>query len=108
MWAWIKRLLNTNPPSPSTLEQAFLTQQKLLEQIVKKQQATIDTLVATNDKVITAHYDRPVERVVHPVAADSMPQWALNDQTDVRPDPIAAGLQNLHVESDEEFVSAVN
>lgn len=99
----------------SPLEQAFLAQQKLLEQVVLRQQAMLEQQQATLDRIVTARYDRPLERVIHPAPDNSMPDWAMSDQGEVRPaGPVAAageigaGLAALHVESDAEFLEATD
>ena len=109
MWDWLKRLFSTNAsPKQDGLLALLLAQQKLIEQTVLKQQDVIAQQQTTLDRIVTARYDRPVERVVHPIAADPLPGWAMNDQGDVRPsDPIGAGIGALHVDSDEEFLKAV-
>jgi hypothetical protein len=107
MWVWLKGWRSTRT-QPSTIEQAFLSQQKLLESITKKQQATIDALIASQDRVLAATYERPVERTVQTVPDNQMDMFALHDQLDVRPDPIARGIENLHAESDQAFLESVN
>jgi hypothetical protein len=67
----------------------------MLEQIVKKQQVTIDALVATNDRVITTQYDRPMERIVQDVPNKRMPDFMVHDQ-DAPSDPISKGPGALH------------
>lgn len=67
----------------------------MLEQIVKKQQGTIDALLAMNDCVITTHYDRPMERIMHDVSTNCMPDFMLHDQ-DTSSDPTSKGLGVLH------------
>jgi hypothetical protein len=53
--------------------------------MVIKQQATIDALVVTADRVISARYDRPVpvERLAVPF--ESIPGFVMNGQGDVAP-----------------------
>jgi hypothetical protein len=101
-------LRSTGTPWPPTaLEALAARQQAAIERMLNQQQEQIARQQATIDRVVTAHYDRPLERVVHPVAADPMPDWALNDQGDVRPDEIEAGLKALAAESYEVFLRAV-
>lgn len=106
MSVWQKLFGTTNTPrKPDALEVAFLSQSKAIEKIMAKQQELIAQQQATLDRIVTARYDRPVERTIHQVVPDQMPLWGLNDQGDV--DPIGTGIQNLHVESDAEFLASV-
>lgn len=100
MSVWQRLFGRTPTQRRDAVETAFIAQSKAIVEIVKQQQATLD-------RIVTAQYDRPIERIVHPLSDNSMPAWALNDQTDVRPDPIAAGIANLHEDSDEAFLGAV-
>lgn len=72
-----------------------------LLEVVRRQQDTLD-------RIVGAQYDRPIVRTVHPIVSDQMPQWGLNDQGDsAQPDPIASGIGNLHVDSDEAFLNSI-
>lgn len=73
---------------------------------MKQQQALIAQQQGTLDRIVTARYDRPYTPA-QKLPSDSLSPWALNDQGDVRPDEIEAGLSNLGVDSDEEFLKAV-
>lgn len=111
MWDWIGRWLGTRRQSTlgkTGLEAAFLAQQKLIEAVVAGQRELIAQQQATLDRIVTARYDRPLERVVQPVASEPMPAWAMSDQGDVRPDEIGAGIAALHVDSDADFLEAAN
>lgn len=119
MWEWIRRWRITGTRSPrrgalseeSALLSAFRGQQKLIESVVTAQQQLIAQQQATLDRIVTARYDRPLERVVHPVQAEPMPAWAMSDQGDVEPatkDPIGAGIAALSVENDADFLEAAN
>jgi hypothetical protein len=99
MWGFLKRS-KPMPQRRDAVETAFIAQSKALTEIIRQQQATLD-------RIVTAQYDRPIERIVHPVEDNRMSSWALNDQGDVRPDPIAKGIENLHAESDTDFLGAV-
>lgn len=84
------------------------TQPNPLIPVVDKLQAVIEAQQATLDRIVTAKYDKPIERVVHPVQSEQLPMFAMNDQGDVRPDdPIKTGIENLHVESDAAFLASV-
>lgn len=81
----------------------------VLAEIIKRQQDTIDRMQATLDKIVTARYDRPLERNSAPTVTESMPQWAMNDQGDSRPDPntqeIERQLGRIMSATDAEWVS---
>jgi len=80
----------------------------VLLEIIKRQQDTIDAMQATLDKIVTARYDRPIERSAPPTVTEQMPLWAMNDQGDVRPDPnsqeIEQQLSRIATASDAEWV----
>lgn len=111
MWAWIEHWRSTRPRQQSTLETAFLEGQRALIEMARAQQQQLARQQETLDRIVGARFDRPIERTIHPQPGDGMPEWAMNDQGDVRPEagtgPIGAGLANLHAESDEEFMAAV-
>jgi len=65
----------------------------VLAEIIKRQQDTIDRMQATLDRIVTVRYDRPVERSSAATVTESMPQWAMNDQGDSRPDPNAQEIE---------------
>lgn len=74
--------------------------------VVANLQATIDKMQATLDRVVTAHYDRPIERTVQTLPNNQMGLFALNDQGDGAEDfeRIAAALDEP---SDRKFLEAV-
>lgn len=88
---------------------ALKTEASPLADVVKRQQDTIDRMQATLDRIVTAQYDKPIERHVIHTKPDQMPLWSMNDQGEVRPDEdeIARGLSSIAVSSDAEFLSAV-
>ena len=107
-WKWLSSITRALS-RPSAIERAFLTQQRLLEQIVSKQQATIEAQQQTIDRVVALHYDRPIGIVADPKPNEPIPAFAMSDQSDVRPgggapDSVAECLSRLHVESDREFL----
>ena len=81
----------------------------VLAEIIKRQQDTIDRMQATLDRIVTARYDRPLERSSAPTVTESMPPWAMNDQGDSRPDPntqeIERQLGRIMTATDAEWVS---
>lgn len=104
MWDFLKRSHTT--PQQSALETAFLQQSTALVELAKGQQATIRDQQATLDRIVTARYDRPIERVA-PRANEQMPIWGLTDQGEVREsDPLVKMVNAIGVESDEEFLKA--
>lgn len=108
MWDWRKLFLSTaTPQKPSALETAFLSQSKAIERLMAKQQDLITQQQATLDRIVTAKYDRPIGLTPQPVASDSMPEWGMNDQGDVRPDDFQGVMQAISLESDEDFLKAV-
>lgn len=115
MLDWIRRWLTTRTPqsitgNESPLERAFLAQQRMIEEILRKQQATIDAQQQTIDRVVALHYDRPIARPAAPASAPQMPDFMMSDQGDVRPldagpaDEIGAALNRIGAESDSEFL----
>ena len=81
----------------------------VLSEIIKRQQDTIDRMQATLDRIVAARYDRPIERSSVPTVTESMPQWAMNDQGDSRPDPnvqeIERQLGRIATATDAEWVN---
>lgn len=107
MWDWRKLFSSIGTrPKQSALETAFLSQSKAIERIMAKQQDLLAQQQATLDRIVTAKYDRPV-RAAQPMPSDSIPEWGLNDQGDVRPDEFQAGIQAITAESDSDFLNAV-
>lgn len=106
MWAF-RRLFNSTA-KPHPLEGIVASQAKAIEKVMADQQKLIAKMQETIDRVVKTNYEKPIERIVHPVAVEQMPLWAMNDQGDVRPDSIEAGIQNLTAESDSDFLGAVN
>jgi hypothetical protein len=121
MWDWIRRWFSTRTRQASaaeqaattaqvsTLERLVLTQQSLLEEIVRRQQATIEAQQQTIDRVVGLHYDRPMERLTPRPSDWQMPAFGMSDQADSRPsdetvDPVAQALGRINVESDAEFL----
>lgn len=89
------------------LEAAFLAQSKVLADVMKRQQDLIELQQNTLDRIVTAKYDRPIGLTPQPVPSDAMPAWAMNDQGDVRPDELEAGIQAITAEADSDFLKAV-
>lgn len=89
------------------LEALAVSQSKAIERIMVQQQELIAQQQATLDRIVTAQYDRPIERIVHPVSTDTMPEWGMNDQSSSVPSEIESGLAAMTVDSDAEFLAAV-
>jgi hypothetical protein len=96
---------------PSALESLCLAQQQSIAATLQQQQDLLAQQQATLDRIVTARYDRPIALPAQQLPADAMSDWALNDQSDVRPAEIdaeiKAGIEALTVESDAEFLAAV-
>lgn len=108
MWESIKQFFTTASQSkPSVLETAFLSQSKAIEKIMAKQQELIVQQQNTLDRIVTSKFDRPIALPAQTLAPDSMPDWAMNDQGDVRPDEMQAAINSLTIDSDAEFLKAV-
>ncbi|HEY2859016.1 MAG TPA: hypothetical protein VGJ21_11410 [Terracidiphilus sp.] len=101
MWEWIRRFSSTQT---SQGDPALLT----LCELAKGQQKLIAQQQETLDRIVAARYDRPLERVTNPPAAEQMPSWGMNDQGDVRPDATAAALGNLGEESDAAWIETAS
>lgn len=94
MLAWLRRLIGTDKPSPSSaLETAFLEQSRALVELSRQQQATLD-------RIVTARYDRPFQPKIEPIAPATMPEFMLDDQSST----LSAALT---AESDSEFLKMV-
>ena len=96
MWDFLKRSQATVTPSP--IETAFLQQSKAIERIMAKQQELIAQQQSTLDRIVTAKYDRPIEKFVAPTQS-AFPQFGLHDQSEVRPD--------IEADSDAAFLESV-
>jgi hypothetical protein len=85
-----------------------LSSQNPLAEVVRAQQATIDKMQATLDRIVMSKFDAPLERHVHPQPDNQMNLWNLTDQ-DVpsAPSVIERGLASLNVESDAVFLESV-
>lgn len=112
MWDW-RKLFGITPRQcrRDAFEEAFLrqaqAQTQTLADLMKGQQDLLRQQQETLDRIVTARYDRPIAVAAQQTVSDPMPDWALNDQGDVRPSEIEAGIRAIAVDSDEEFLSAV-
>jgi hypothetical protein len=94
MLAWLRRLIGTDKPSPSSaLETAFLEQSRALVEICRQQHETLD-------RIVTARYDRPFAPKIDPQPNATMPDYMLDDQSAT----IGAAIT---AETDAEFLKMV-
>jgi len=106
MWDWIRHFSFTHTPQmPTALESAFLAQSAVISDVMKRQQDTIDKMQATLDRIVTAQYDRPITPPAQVIPADSIPDWVLNQQSDVR--EIETGINALINGNADEFMATL-
>jgi hypothetical protein len=108
MWAWMKRFAGTR--QRPALEEALLAQQKLIERMAEGQREIISQQQATLDRIVTARFERPLERTVHDLPDNALPEWGMTDQSEVRPPAsgIGRGIEALHVDRDADFLEAAD
>jgi hypothetical protein len=93
----------------STATSASNTALEALCELMKGQQKLLAQQQETLDRIVTARYDRPLERSRATAPTEPLPSWAMNDQGDSRPDPEAAEIERqlsrIATASDAEWVN---